>query len=130
MGTKKHFDDAGVDVEAVQSRPLYFTSFASNSVSDNPPFIEINDFAKLKKILEDKLAEYNETNAVMNIVLFEQAIEHVCRITRIIDQPRGNALCVGVGGSGKQSLARLSAFICGYEAFQITVTASYGVNDF
>jgi hypothetical protein len=84
----------------------------------------------LKKALEDKLREYNEANAVMDLVLFQQAMEHITRIARIIDLPRGNAMLVGVGGSGKQSLARLASFICGYEVFQISVSSTYGVNEF
>ena len=34
------------------------------------------------------LNEYNETNAVMDLVLFEDAMKHVCRISRIISSPR------------------------------------------
>eukprot|EP00232_Nephroselmis_pyriformis_P019075 CAMPEP_0182900652 /NCGR_PEP_ID=MMETSP0034_2-20130328/28990_1 /TAXON_ID=156128 /ORGANISM="Nephroselmis pyriformis, Strain CCMP717" /LENGTH=4527 /DNA_ID=CAMNT_0025034901 /DNA_START=131 /DNA_END=13711 /DNA_ORIENTATION=+ len=126
--TKKFFEDA--DMEEVEARPLVYTSFMQTSGDDSPVYTMCDTYDKLRKVLEEKLAEYNENNAVMELVLFNQAMEHVTRIARIIDLPRGNAMLVGVGGSGKQSLAKLATFICGYEVFQISVTSSYGVNDF
>jgi len=56
-------------------------------------------------------------------------MEHICRISRIIDLPVGNALLVGVGGSGKQSLTKLSAFILGYDVIRIVVTTNYTMMD-
>jgi len=49
----------------------------------------------------------------------------VSRIVRVIRQPRGNMLLIGIGGSGRQSLTRLASFICDYDTFQIEVSKQY-----
>ena len=75
---------------------------------------------KLVKVVEEYLEDYNSvSNAPMKLVMFLDAIEHVSRVTRVIRLPRGNALLLGVGGSGRQSLTRLAAFLEEYEVVQV-----------
>jgi len=74
---------------------------------------------------------YNEKYASkkMNLVIFDDALKHLLRITRTINSPSGNILLVGVGGSGKQSLTKLGCFISfKTQPFQIALTKSYGDN--
>lgn len=65
------------------------------------------------KIITLKIQEYNEvyTTNQMDLIMFDDAVDHICRITRILNQPRGNSMLIGVSGCGKQSLTKLSAFI-------------------
>jgi len=64
----------------------------------------VYDFMPVDKLefhVNDALREYNDNMAYMGLVLFDDAMKHVCRITRIVLPPSGHALLVGVGGSGK-----------------------------
>jgi len=47
----------------------------------------------------------------MNLVLFREAVEHISRLSRILRMERGHALLIGLGGSGKQSISKLTGYI-------------------
>lgn len=63
----------------------------------------------------------------MKLVLFQDACEHISRIVRTIRQPNGNALLLGVGGSGRQSLAKMSIFISNHVLTFIELIKNYNM---
>jgi dynein heavy chain len=124
----KEFGEAAKE-EQIFEEPLIYTSFIAMCAGHEATYLPVAEMAKLKETLEAKLEEYNEVVAKMDLVLFDQAMEHISRIARIIILPVGSCLLVGVGGSGKQSLSKLAAFILGYDVARIQVTSNYKLAD-
>lgn len=66
-----------LDETEVMAKPNVFCHFARGI--GEPRYLPIKSWVDLNAILQDALTTYNELNAAMNLVLFEDAMAHVCR---------------------------------------------------
>ncbi|MBN3296580.1 DYH10 protein, partial [Amia calva] len=120
---EEHFKD---DLESAMRDPVLFGDYRT-ALNDAEPRVyeDIQDYDAAKALFQEILEEYNENKSRMNLVLFDDALEHLTRIHRIIRINRGHALLVGVGGSGKQSLTKLAAYAAGCEVYEIVLSRGY-----
>lgn len=126
----RHFKSPLSHEDLFCGTPLLFADFMKPD-ADPRFYEEIKDFAKLGVVLSDLLDNYNVTFPTqMNLVFFEDALMHTARLARILRQPRGNAMLIGVGGSGKQSLTRMAAFLGPMACLSIEINRGYGLNEF
>lgn len=61
---------------------------------------------------------------------FAKACLHVARVSRVLKQAGGHAMLIGVGGSGKQSLAKLAMYMAELAPMTIVISKNYSLNDF
>ncbi|CAI8029533.1 Dynein heavy chain 6, axonemal [Geodia barretti] len=129
--SSKHFSKE-VSVEKFETSPIIFGDFIKVGADPSDRlYEELADMKKIRNVLNEYLDDFNMSSSKeMKLVFFMDAMQHVSRIARMVRQPRGNALLVGVGGTGKQSLTRLAAHMCGYKCFQIELTRGYNYETF
>ena len=135
-------DQFNADLMKQVEEPLLFVDFLREPVVDaetgetieaHPSFYEavpggIPDIRARVEALQRKFNEESKLSK-LELVLFADALSHLMRISRLLAMSRGSALLVGVGGSGKQSLSRLAAYIAGAYTFQITITKTYNTTN-
>ncbi|KAJ1617774.1 dynein heavy chain and region D6 of dynein motor-domain-containing protein [Pavlovales sp. CCMP2436] len=133
--------DFGEHADRALEMPILFGDFLKfNEIEEAEEAKESTDHVRLvedmpsydaiKVVLDSALERYNASNKAMNLVLFDDCLDHLVRVHRILRLPRGNALLVGVGGSGKQSITRLAAHVANCDVFEITLTRGYSEVNF
>jgi dynein heavy chain len=122
---QKHF---GKEYGKVVTAPRLIYGDYMDPTADPKVYSEVADLEELQTTVKEYLRDYNaESKSPMPLVMFLDAIEHVSRIARVIRQPQGNALLLGVGGSGRQSMTKLATYIAGFAIFQVEISKGYGV---
>eukprot|EP00750_Incisomonas_marina_P005719 INCI14099.2.p1 GENE.INCI14099.2~~INCI14099.2.p1 ORF type:complete len:3630 (-),score=727.81 INCI14099.2:1911-12800(-) len=129
------WDNVMQDCKAPSAGPIFTNFMAEPDANTGKQLYEEvagADYQNLKHHVEEVLDDYNvEPGYVpMDLVLFDMAIRIICKISRVLSQPRGNFMLVGVGGSGRQSLTKLASFQAGYSVFTIEITKRYSAVEF
>ncbi|TGZ71294.1 hypothetical protein CRM22_002727 [Opisthorchis felineus] len=119
------------EVSYASMDPILFGDYwAAASEEDARLYEDMQDYEVCKAIVEELLFGYRETEGNMDLVLFNDALEHLGAIHRILRLDGGHALLVGLSGSGRRSLAKLAAYIAEVKTFEILLRRGYSENEF
>jgi dynein heavy chain 1, cytosolic len=114
---------AAIDHDAVLERPLFYSSWLTKDTRR-----VTRD--ELKMFLSARLKVFYEEELDVPLVVFDQVLDHVLRIDRVLRQPMGHLLLVGDSGAGKTVLSKFVSWMNGLQIFQIKAHSRYGIDDF
>jgi dynein heavy chain len=123
-------------LSASLGRPVQEASFKEKIYGDfldraARPYQSIESEQKCVDIFNEWLDDYNQTNSSkMDIVFFSDAVHHLARCCRVIRQPRGNMLLVGISGVGRKCIGRMGAHMAEFQCYSIEITRTYGQTEF
>ncbi|KAM9777518.1 dynein axonemal heavy chain 12-like [Neosynchiropus ocellatus] len=127
------FDHLRRGTQLVESdlQDLLFGDYMSPDLEgDERRYSEVLSVDGFATVVQACLDSYNQTQRTrMNLVIFRYVLQHLSRVSRVLKQPAGNALLVGVGGSGRQSVTRLAAFMAHMAVFQPKISKSYSTTE-
>ena len=79
---------------------------------------------ELRKYVQARMRDFHEEELNVKLVVFDDVLDHVLRIDRVLRQPVGHLL-VGESGAGKTVLSRFVAWMNGLSVFQVKVSKRY-----
>jgi dynein heavy chain len=88
--------------EIFESERLIYGDFQEGNLDEGRAYKYLPELKVMQTKIEEYLEDYNSmTKIPMKLIMFLDACDHCARIARILRAPMGNALLLGVGGSGR-----------------------------
>ena len=112
--------------------PLFTSLHTESKRQDDKFYLKVEEPLVLHDVVVDKLNEYNDQypKMKMDLVIFDDALKHLCRVHRILQLERGHMLFMGINGSGRESLTRLAAHIANVNFYTIGVIGEHDIECF
>ncbi|TYZ58493.1 hypothetical protein PybrP1_004198 [[Pythium] brassicae (nom. inval.)] len=104
---------AGDDAGATAASPLF--RIASDEFSS---------------VISQAIVLYEREEKDLHVLLFDEILDHLATVERILSEPGGSMLLVGSSGVGRRSATTLIAYMLGYTLFSPSVTRHYDAGSF
>lgn len=96
----RHFINA--DLDTALKLPILYSDWLTKD------YLPV-DSEDLKAFVKARMKTFCEEDLDKPLILFDDLLDHVLRIDRVLKQPQGHLILIGVSGSGKTTLSRFVA---------------------
>ncbi|KAF5093945.1 hypothetical protein D0Z00_003775 [Geotrichum galactomycetum] len=117
----KHF--LNVDLNTALKMPILYSNWLTKD------YLPVNK-DELKAFVKARMRTFCEEDLDKPLILYDDLLDHVLRIDRVLRQPQGHLILIGVSGSGKATLSRFVAWMNGIKVVQLKTTRKYGQEEF
>nr|XP_042114676.1 dynein axonemal heavy chain 14 isoform X2 [Peromyscus maniculatus bairdii] len=119
--------------ENLMNNPVIFVDFVDvNKPHRKKVYQSTNNYDKLFNILAEFQMKLGSTSLEMShtIVFFKEAVEHITRAARILRQPGGHMLLIGMDGCGKETYATLACYVAEHKVHRVPIAHNYTISEF
>lgn len=109
---------------------IFFTSLTSSENKKWGKLLVKVSTDDLKEVVSRTLVAYEREVRELSLIVFSELMEHVVRLDRLLAQPGGAALLVGVPGVGRRSALTVAAHAQNMRLVSLNISKSYSVKHF
>merc|ERR1712157_331649 len=73
------------------------------------------------------MAIFKEEEVNIHLVIFDEVLDHIVRMDRVLRQPLGHLLLVGASGAGKTILSKFVSWLNGLTVYALKIGKGYDV---
>ncbi|GAB6032228.1 Cytoplasmic dynein 2 heavy chain 1 [Chamberlinius hualienensis] len=103
----------------------YFSSFGSS----DKKLVKL-EFDELKPYIDKEITRYSRENQQLDLIIFPEILQHICRIDRVLNNRPGSAVILGPSGFGRRKILNLTCFVLGKSLSVLKLCRGYGIKHF